>query len=304
MDEAARPRGILKHKSSLSSDGQASAAAAAAAAVKEAAAQEQAEQAAAAAGDDAPLAAAGFEAILAADIVGEAAPAELAPRAAPEPAVPAPEPPTSQLQETKQQAQQQAQQAGSHAAEVYDAASPVPPGNAEALKLIAAATAAAEKAPTVETAAALSAAAAPMDAAAGEPPAPAGAAAQAEAGQEQEPLSPRPVELTPGPSLSRGQKMLARLGTPLAAGKLQLLAGTDMGRKVTGASPLFAARTSIGGVAAPPRRAGGRMSRGERLLAVAKGSNTAAASPAPAGQASEGAPEEGPTLARAAAVLL
>lgn len=135
----------------------------------------------------------------------------------------------------------------------------------------------------------------------------AGAAPSDEAGQEQEPLSPRPVELTPGPSLSRGQKMLARLGTPLATGKLQLLASTDMGRKVAGASPLFAVRASGGGAAAPPRRAGGRMSRGERLLAVAKGGGAtapAAASPAPAGQAGEGAAEEGPTLARAAAVLL
>jgi hypothetical protein len=101
--------------------------------------------------------------------------------------------------------------------------------------------------------------------------------------------------------------MLARLGTPVAADKLQLLAGLDMGRKAAGASPLFTGRAGSGGTAPPQRRAGGRMSRGERLLAVAKGGSTAvpaAASPAPAGPVSEGAAEEGPTLARAAAVLL
>lgn len=289
-DEAARPRGILKHKSSLGSDGRVAAAAAAAAAVREVEAQEQAAQPAAAA-NAAPLAGAGFEAILAADIVCEAAPAVRAPAA-----VPAPK------SQGAEGTRQQAQQPGPNAMDIDGAAQPAL--QAPRAPQPAASAPAAGPAPPAAEAPALEASAPPPAAADG------AAAADVpgeEAGPEPEPLSPRPVELTPGPSLSRGQKMLARLGTPVAAGKLQLLAGMHMGRKAAGASPLFAGRPGSGGAAPPQRQAGGRMSRGERLLAVAKGGSTAAlaaASPAQAAPASEGAAEEGPTLARAAAVLL
>ncbi|KAL4423969.1 hypothetical protein ABPG75_001270 [Micractinium tetrahymenae] len=159
-----------------------------------------------------------------------------------------------------------------------------------------------------------------------------GAEEQAGPGQEQlEVLSlePRPVELTPGPQLSRGAKLLQRC-TPTAAGKVQqLLQGvTGHGRKAAAApyvAPMRVLSASGGGLGAggPTRRG---MSRGERLLASLRGtacSGTATASSAartsspaapgeqPGGGAVEGSPlqaqqmpEEGPTVAPAAAVLL
>lgn len=125
------------------------------------------------------------------------------------------------------------------------------------------------------------------------------------------PLEPRPVELTPGPSLSRGAKLLQRVGTPVAAGKLQqLLAGSacDQGRKQGALFPSPGALQPAGGSGGPgPRHGVRRMSRGERLLAALKhggGGGGPHSSPAACPPADEAATEDGPTLAPAAAVLL
>ena len=333
-DEGGRPRGILKHRSSFNGSGDEAAAPAAAAAAAELAAEAAAEQAApavappaidltaaaaaaAAAADAAAMAAVGFEAILAAHIVQEGAAAPSAEDAAPTaaPATPAPEAAAGEAG-TSAAAYGQAEGSPEHMDVDADSAA----ANTSLAAGPAAAQLAAEPSPGAPAACQAAPAACGEDAApAADATVDAAAAAPVNGNQdaaagEAEPLSPRPVELTPGPSLSRGQKMLAHLGTPVAAGKLQQLLATGSAEQGRRARAFFPAPGSLKVQTAPssgggaPRHAGSRMSRGERLLAALKGGSGAAASPAgaspAAAQPASEAADEGPTLAPAAAVLL
>lgn len=150
-----------------------------------------------------------------------------------------------------------------------------------------------------------------------------------EQGQPELSLEPRPVELTPGPELSRGAKMLQRC-TPAAAGKVQQLlqAAGERGRRARAPLPPGPAKLLPEGGAALGAGGGARrgQSRGERLLASLRaggGGGAAGTSPGmragggggPSAQSgggdAGGSPqrpmqlaEEGPTVAPAAAVLL
>lgn len=151
---------------------------------------------------------------------------------------------------------------------------------------------------------------------------------------EQEPpelsLEPRPVELTPGPQLSRGAKLLQRC-TPAAASKVQqLLQAAGVRSRRARAPPalpsakLLLSEGGNGPAAGGPLQRG--QSRGERLLAALRGASGGGAAVSPPGpragcvagvaeqrasgaaeaspQRPEQLPEEGPTVAPAAAVLL
>lgn len=356
VEEDGRPRSILKHKSSFNGEGQAAGTAEAAAAVAELAqeqeaaahatseAAQQAQQAAATlvaaaatvAAAPGPAAAAsspetgdagetaiGFEAILAAAIVQEellGQPDELAP--GPPATLACPAPPALAVAAAAEDEE------GPQGASPMELDAP-----ADAPRALAVAQPEAEAASTSQQLAPCEPAAAePAPAAEAEPAPYASPALAAEATEaleaQAEPLSPRPVELTPGPSLSRGQKMLARLGTPVPAGKLQqLLAGAPGSAEQGGrqASALFASPRGAAtlqlqppAVGWVPRRPGGHMSRGERLLATLKSAGSVGGSgslrmPAGAGPASAAAglrdgeaaaEDEGPTVHPAAAVLL
>ncbi len=143
-------------------------------------------------------------------------------------------------------------------------------------------------------------------------------------------LEPRPVELTPGPELSRGAKMLQRCTPAAAAGKVQQLlqAAGERGRRARASHALGHVKLlpDLGASLAASGQVRRGQSRGERLLASLRGtSGSSVAASSLAARAAGGAglaepigggvpegspqrllqlPEEGPTVAPAAAVLL